>query len=160
MIEKYPKTKVIIDHFGFFHQNGEDQEDIWCQLLSLARFQQVHIKISAFFRNTNPEKTNWPYSTLLSRLEELNHVYGSERLMFGSDYPYVKVMGGGYYNAPRAILTWCQEVEQAVEDQGNQQDVTTMKSSTSTIKRKPLQNEDLQNIFSGTFSKLFLNNEK
>ena len=155
LMENYPKTKVIIDHFGFFHQNGEDQEDIWCQLLSLARFPQVHVKISAFFRNTNPTNNNWPYSSLLPRLEELNHAFGSERLMFGSDYPYVKVMGGGYYNAPRAVLTWYKEIEEDAENEKDKQQ--DERSSSTVVSRKPLQNEDFHNIFSGTFSNLFLN---
>lgn len=40
------------------------------------------------------------------RLDELVRVYGSNRLMWGSDFPYVQTMGGGYVEAPRAVLNW------------------------------------------------------
>lgn len=41
LLESYPSTVAIIDHFGFFRQGGQDDEAAWQQLLSLARFPQV-----------------------------------------------------------------------------------------------------------------------
>ena len=52
--------------------------------------------------------------------------------MWGSDFPYVQSLGGGYVEAPRAVLQW-------------QKDglLPSMKSS-----------QDFENLFSGTLIRL------
>lgn len=72
---------------------------------------------------------DWPSQ---ARLDELVRVYGSSRLMWGSDFPYVQSLGGGYVEAPRAVLQW-------------QKDglLPSMKSA-----------QDFENLFSGTLVRL------
>lgn len=41
LLEAYPETPAIIDHWGFFHQEGRDVEEAWAQLLALAKYPQV-----------------------------------------------------------------------------------------------------------------------
>ena len=50
LIEKYPETKLVIDHAGFFVQEGRISEESWRLLLSLASYPQVYVKFSALFR--------------------------------------------------------------------------------------------------------------
>ncbi|CAM9566234.1 unnamed protein product, partial [Sphacelaria rigidula] len=50
LLKSSPQTKLIVDHFGFFVQGGEVDEAAWEQLLTLAKYPQVHVKVSAFFR--------------------------------------------------------------------------------------------------------------
>ena len=79
-------TNVIIDHFGFFLQDGAVDETSFTQLLSLARFPNVHVKISGLFRvSTQP----FPHKDLDIRLMQLVDAFGSQRLLFGTDFPFV-----------------------------------------------------------------------
>ena len=50
LINAHPDTKLIIDHMGFFVQEGKISEDSWLKLLSLSMYPQVYVKISALFR--------------------------------------------------------------------------------------------------------------
>lgn len=81
------KTKVIIDHWGFFVQGGKVDEDAWNQLLSLATFSEVYVKISALWRvSVEP----FPHLDLDHRLLQLVETFGTNRLLFGTDFPYVQ----------------------------------------------------------------------
>lgn len=46
LLETYPQTRVIIDHFGFCKFNDTDSSS-WKSLLELAKFQQV-MNLDAF----------------------------------------------------------------------------------------------------------------
>ena len=65
-----PQTQVIIDHWGFFVQDGKVEEDSWTQLIKFAQYPQVSVKISAAFRNV-VNKEDREYSELAERLISL-----------------------------------------------------------------------------------------
>lgn len=102
LLKMHPDTKVVLDHWGFFLQNGEVQAEAWEQLISLASYPQVHVKVSALFRVS---KESWPYADLDSRLLQLVKAYGANRLMWGSDYPFVQQQCG-YQRAVTAMTEW------------------------------------------------------
>ena len=63
-------------------------EESWEQLLALAAYPQVYVKISAAFRNiVNAEDTS--HAELSLRLVALIAAFGASRLMWGSDFPFV-----------------------------------------------------------------------
>ena len=86
LINLYPQTQIIIDHWGFIYQDGKYIEESWNQLLSLASYSNVYIKLSAPFRNSND---GYSYNDLEKRLEILINKFGTNRLMLGSDYPFI-----------------------------------------------------------------------
>jgi len=92
----YPETQVLIDHFGFC--KGTDGED-WKELLALAKFPQVHVKLSAFFRVSNGK---FPYEDTAAQVRQLVETFGAKRLMWGSDFPFV-VEQCGYTNAAQTL---------------------------------------------------------
>ncbi|CAM9251840.1 unnamed protein product [Choristocarpus tenellus] len=100
LLDECPQTKVIIDHFGFFLQDGKADEDAWSELLGLARYPQVYVKTSAFFRVS---KEDYPYPDLRPRVAALMNNYGSKRLLWGSDYPFVEDGQCGYGPAKEAM---------------------------------------------------------
>mmetsp|Transcript_1037 Transcript_1037/g.1713 ORF Transcript_1037/g.1713 Transcript_1037/m.1713 type:complete len:305 (+) Transcript_1037:69-983(+) len=104
LLEAHPKTKAILDHWGFFLQNGDVDEIAWQQLLSLAKYPQVYVKTSALFRVS---KEDWPYADLDSRFLALKSAFGAKRLMWGSDYPFVE-QKCGYQKALSALAQWQQ----------------------------------------------------
>eukprot|EP00448_Togula_jolla_P020006 CAMPEP_0170584618 /NCGR_PEP_ID=MMETSP0224-20130122/8779_1 /TAXON_ID=285029 /ORGANISM="Togula jolla, Strain CCCM 725" /LENGTH=359 /DNA_ID=CAMNT_0010908053 /DNA_START=62 /DNA_END=1140 /DNA_ORIENTATION=- len=109
LLRSSPPTRVIIDHWGFFLQpatgSGDDRtvdEESWNQLLRLSSYPQVFVKISALFRVA---ADSWPYASLSQRLEQLIDTYGSERLLWGSDFPYVSEHTS-YSQAAVALEEW------------------------------------------------------
>jgi len=91
LVQAAPETQVIIDHWGFFLQPatgaGERHldEESWASVLRLASHPQVFIKLSALFRVASDP---WPFVSLSDRLAQLLGKFGSERLLWGSDFPF------------------------------------------------------------------------
>ena len=92
LLDAAPTVPVVIDHWGFFVQEGAVVEESWEQLLSLAARPQVHVKISAMFRNAVSAKP--PYAELAPRLAALVAAFGAERVLAGSDFPFALDFGG------------------------------------------------------------------
>lgn len=96
-----PETVVIIDHFGFAKVERDDQFQL---LLDLSKYNTV-VKISALFR-VKGDHEGLPYEEVRKqRFEPLLQRYGSERLLFGTDFPYVS-LECGYENAVNIVISW------------------------------------------------------
>lgn len=108
LIEKSPETVCILDHMGFcaLTEKGDNQFE---QLLSLAKYPNVLVKISALFRNTGDDDS-FPYSKLKSRrFHPLLERFGADRLMMGTDFPFVIETEGGYRGAVEIVKSWIQK---------------------------------------------------
>jgi predicted TIM-barrel fold metal-dependent hydrolase len=103
LIKVSPDTILILDHMGFTTlTDATDENDAgsrsnddaqstpsFDQLLSLAQYPQVHVKISALFRIAG-SADKVPYERVhRERFEPLMRAYGSQRLLFGTDFPFV-----------------------------------------------------------------------
>ncbi|CAM9124319.1 unnamed protein product [Ectocarpus sp. 4 AP-2014] len=95
-----PQTKLVVDHFGFFLQDGEIDETAWEQVLALSKYPSVFIKTSALFRVA---KDPYPYESLKPRFAALIEHFGSNRLLWGSDFPFVSDGQCGYGPAKDAV---------------------------------------------------------
>jgi len=107
LIHDSPKTTLILDHFGFTRLEAEDQQDFE-KLLNLSQYPNVVVKIAALFRigSTDP----YPYEKLRSeRFAPLVKAFGSDRLMFGTDFPYVMEQKGEYHGAVEVVQSWAAE---------------------------------------------------
>lgn len=63
----------------------------WAALLRLARFPQVYVKASAFFRVS---KQAPPYQDAAPALRRLLDTFGAQRCMWGTDAPWVNEQCG------------------------------------------------------------------
>ena len=105
LISKSPETKLILDHIGFCALN-EEGDRAFDALLNLARHPNVYVKISAMFRNTG-DVDSYPYEMIREkRFIPLLRSYGVERLMMGSDFPYVLETEGSYKGAVETVKSW------------------------------------------------------
>ncbi|KAJ0239998.1 Uncharacterized protein HA466_0227000 [Hirschfeldia incana] len=97
---EFPKTTVLLDHAGFCKvpENGV-AKDTYTQLMELSRFPQVYVKFSALFRIS---RTGFPYQDLTSLLSQVVSNFGANRVMWGSDFPFV-VLECGYKEAKEAV---------------------------------------------------------
>ena len=108
LIDKSPDTPLILDHLGFCALN-EEGDKAFEQLLSLAKYPNVYVKVSALFRNTG-EEDSYPYEKVKSeRFLPLMEAFGAERLMMGSDFPFVLETEGSYKGSIETVKSWIPE---------------------------------------------------
>lgn len=93
MCGRYPKTRVVIDHFARIGVTGEVNQERLDQLCRLADYENVYVKTSAFYALG---KKKSPYTDLAPMIERLVKVYGAKRLMWASDCPFQVVDGHNY----------------------------------------------------------------
>ncbi|OVA17446.1 Amidohydrolase 2 [Macleaya cordata] len=96
----FPSTVVLLDHFAFCKPpiNNEEKE-AFSALLKLSRFPQVYVKFSALFRIS---RKPFPYEDTCQLLSQVVSSFGANRVMWGSDFPYV-VPECGYKEAKEAV---------------------------------------------------------
>ena len=107
LIQASPNTILILDHFGFTKLDSEVGDENFEKLLSLSKYPNVIVKIAALFRVGGGEIDPYPYENLRKkRFEPLVKAFGPQRLMFGTDYPYVAVQSGEYHGAVEVVNSW------------------------------------------------------
>ncbi|KAK4413161.1 hypothetical protein Salat_2728600 [Sesamum alatum] len=121
---EFPSTVVLLDHLGFCKPPTNDEEDnVFLKLLTLSRFPQasiaayqihklisvnvytrcfltVYVNSAALFRVS---RHPYPYEDLSDILPKIVSSYGANRIMWGSDFPYV-VPECGYKEAKEAVV--------------------------------------------------------
>ena len=104
LLEASPSTKAIIDHWGFFVQDGAVVDESWEQLLALAKYPQVYVKVSAPFRNV-VNKEDKTHSELKGRVRTLIDTFGATRIMWGTDFPFVMLEDDDAYSKSKNALS-------------------------------------------------------
>jgi predicted TIM-barrel fold metal-dependent hydrolase len=108
LLTQCPETVMILDHFGFAAV-GNDNDLVFAQLLQLAKYPAVHVKISALFRLGDATPT---YSHVYEqRFVPLLKAFGPHRLLYGSDFPYVLQQTPGYAGMHELVSSWCPDDE-------------------------------------------------
>lgn len=100
MCENFRQTPVVIDHFARIGTDGEIRGSDLDRLCALARFDHVHVKISAFYALG---KKKPPYHDLVPMIKRLHGAFGPERLMWASDSPY-QLEGENTYRASISLV--------------------------------------------------------
>ena len=116
LLQKSPQTILILDHFGFtFLSDNDDDGDgdkdendkLFNLLLSLAKYDNVIVKISALFRIAGPGNDLYPYHRVKEeRFDVLLETFGKDRLMFGTDFPFVLEQHGAYKGTVDLVKQW------------------------------------------------------
>ena len=101
LLTEFPGTPAIIDHFGGFKagDNAGASNPEWQAFLALAKHPQLRIKVSGFFRLANQGS---PDDEAPAMVHDLIDAYGAERLMWGTDFPWIQSYGG-YVEGSRII---------------------------------------------------------
>lgn len=108
LIAKSPDTVLVLDHMAFCALN-DDGDKAFDQLLSLAKYPNVIVKVSALFRNTGGVDS-YPYDKIKhKRFTRLMKEFGAKRLMMGTDFPYVLETEGSYKGAVETVRSWVPE---------------------------------------------------
>ncbi|HEX4131044.1 MAG TPA: amidohydrolase family protein [Pirellulales bacterium] len=100
MCDKYTDTRVVIDHFARIGADGTIRESDLKRLCNLAQYQNVHVKLSAFYALGAKRP---PYTDLIPMIRRLLDAYGPQRLMWASDCPF-QVQNGQTYEESIALV--------------------------------------------------------
>ncbi|GAV71325.1 Amidohydro_2 domain-containing protein [Cephalotus follicularis] len=98
---EFPSTTVILDHLAFCRSPTNEEETLaFSNLLKLSTFPQVYIKLSGLFRVS---RKPFPYEDLSPLFSQVVSCFGANRVMWGSDFPFV-VPECGYKGAKEAVF--------------------------------------------------------
>ncbi len=90
LLNRYPDLKVVIDHAAK-PQIGNDEFQPWAaDIAELAQSTQALCKISGL---VTEDGIGWSRQRLQPYIDHLLSVFGPERLMWGSDWPVVNLVG-------------------------------------------------------------------
>lgn len=84
LVNNFPDQRFVLDHMGkpdFTHPPSADWKD---QIKRIAGFENVYCKISGMF--SSPEK-KLAFEDIVPFLNIVTEAFGSDRLLFGSDWP-------------------------------------------------------------------------
>ncbi|MFB9809386.1 amidohydrolase family protein [Haladaptatus pallidirubidus] len=100
--EDYPDVSIVIDHIAFPDETTAPDETPWTDFEALADHENVVVKISSLPRSA---ETPWPYDDIHDYVRNLVEWFGPERLMLGSDYPWMDD-----WASYEECLSWVEEV--------------------------------------------------
>ncbi len=92
-VRLFPRQKFVIDHLAKpYIKNG--YFDGWAALMrEIAKHENVYCKVSGMV--TEADWQGWKYDDFQPYLDLVTEAFGTQRLMFGSDWP-VCLLGGSY----------------------------------------------------------------
>jgi len=100
MCERYPQTRVVIDHFARIGADGTIRDRDVEALAALAKHRQTHVKLSAYYALGKKQP---PYLDLIPMIRRLLDAFSPERCMWASDAPY-QIEGNHGYGPSLALL--------------------------------------------------------
>lgn len=90
-VKQFPDQKFVIDHMAKPYIKDGFYEG-WALLMkAIAEYENVYCKVSGLI--TEAEYTSWTLEQLHPYLHHVLEIFGSERLMYGSDWPVCLVAG-------------------------------------------------------------------
>lgn len=84
--DEHPDTDIVIDHMAWPDETTAPDETPWATFEDVAERDNVYVKLSSLPRSA---KRGWPYEDLHGYVRNLLAWFGPERLLLGSDYPWM-----------------------------------------------------------------------
>jgi L-fuconolactonase len=86
-------VKIVIDHIGKPSIRTGEKTHWELNLAAMATFENIHCKLSGMVTEANWK--NWTYEQIEPFLDEVFETFGTQRVMYGSDWP-VCLLAGSY----------------------------------------------------------------
>lgn len=106
LVRHFPEQKFVIDHLAKPYIKDQFYDGWANQMKAIAQFPNVWCKVSGMV--TEADWKNWQYADFVPYLDLVFESFGTDKLLFGSDWP-VSLLGGSYTSV-KGIL------EQYLED--------------------------------------------
>jgi L-fuconolactonase len=100
LVAKFPDQKFVVDHLAKPYIKRGEIEPWKRDMEELAQYQNVSCKVSGFL--TEADWYNWRTDDFSPYLDGAFNAFGTNRVMYGSDWP-VCVLAGGYNRALEVI---------------------------------------------------------
>jgi L-fuconolactonase len=99
----HPDVPVVVDHMAWPDEGTDPEAAPWTEFAAVADHDNTYVKVSSLPRSADAD---WPYPDLHGYVRNLVEWFGPERLMLGSDYPWMDS-----WDSYERCLSWVQEVE-------------------------------------------------
>ena len=103
LADRHPDVSIVVDHMAWPDEITDPDEPPWTDFEAVAGRENVFVKVSSLPRSAD---SAWPYPDLHGYVGNLLSWFGPERLMLGSDYPWMDSWG-----TYEECLSWIDEVE-------------------------------------------------
>ncbi|MDG2383390.1 MAG: amidohydrolase family protein [Pirellulaceae bacterium] len=112
LIKACPATRFIIDHCGNPDMKSEDISTWRRDVGVIAKHENVVVKISGLLSNVKDE--SWKPEDLAPVINHLWEVFGTDRVMFGSDWPVCTLKGSyrRWFDAVQTVVGDRSEADQ------------------------------------------------
>ncbi len=84
-VQQFPNLKIVVDHMAKPSIKAKEKTHWELNMAALATFENVYCKISGMV--TEADWSSWKPDDFFPYLDELFESFGSNRLMYGSDWP-------------------------------------------------------------------------
>ncbi len=113
-VNQFPQQKFVVDHLA--KPNIKDAEfESWAELIQeLAQYPNVYCKVSGMV--TEADWQRWNYSNLEKYLEHVFSCFGTDRIMYGSDWP-VCLLAASYAQVAEVFHTFVKGLHPETQDQ-------------------------------------------
>jgi len=82
----HPDLSVVVDHMAFPDETTDPEAEPWTDFEAVAEHSNTHVKLSSLPRSA---ASAFPYPDLHGYVQNLLAWFGPERLLLGSDYPWM-----------------------------------------------------------------------
>jgi len=103
LAQTHPDVPFVLEHMGWPDEGTTASDEPWANIETLAAYENVYVKVSSVPRASGDA---WPYETAGEYVRTLLSWFGPERLMLGSDYPWLDD-----WASYRECLSWTEAVE-------------------------------------------------
>jgi L-fuconolactonase len=86
LAERFPQVPLLIDHMAYPDVTAGTGDPAFRDLLELNRFPQISVKVSGYYYHS---RQGWPYRDCHSFFKAFHEAFGTDRLVWGSDFPHV-----------------------------------------------------------------------
>jgi L-fuconolactonase len=86
LARRHPDVTIIVDHMAFPDERTDPETGPWTDFEELSNQEDVVVKVSSLPRSSGEP---WPFEDLWDYVRNLVEWFGPERLMLGSDYPWM-----------------------------------------------------------------------
>ena len=84
-LKQFPKVRVVIDHLARVELGGPGAEAQTKELLALAKYPNVHVKVSELMILSPSKK--YPYRDTYPLVRAVYEAFGADRLLWGTGFP-------------------------------------------------------------------------
>jgi L-fuconolactonase len=87
LADEHPDATFVVDHMAWPDERSDPEGAPWTDFEDVAQRGNVYVKVSSLPRSS---EAGWPYEDLHGYVRNLLEWFGAERLMVGSDYPWME----------------------------------------------------------------------